>query len=193
MGCDIHVAIEKRLEKNLTKNIWYPCNKFIVSKRDCLEGKEDPEIYLETTQIGFRNYNLFGKLAGVRSCEQPFVEPRGLPEDCQKYIREYYEKNKQDCIFHTPTWYSLKELIDFVDKMNISLSYKDFESDIDFKAYVEEERMLKRTCETFLNDIFDYLIENDFCIFDENSGLTKSQYIYKHYAEDFRIILWFDN
>ena len=33
-----------------------------------------------------RDYELFGRLAGVRSCVEPFVYPRGIPDDASVVI-----------------------------------------------------------------------------------------------------------
>jgi len=60
-----------------------------------------------------RNYELFSILAGVRGYGPPIIEPRGLPDDIGESVKEEWEPSYD---WHTPHWYSLKELEDNIDR-----------------------------------------------------------------------------
>lgn len=70
MGTDIHTNIEvfnKKTDKWERKALYY---------------KDDDGNFKEAwTVLDDRNYDLFGKLAGIRTTEEPFVYPRGLPDN----------------------------------------------------------------------------------------------------------------
>lgn len=80
MGCDIHGGIEWRSNPDAS---WFT--------HCILKG------------MG-RDYELFGKLAGVRGggC---LVEPRGFPDDASPYIKDEW----RECGDHTPSWLSPQE------------------------------------------------------------------------------------
>jgi hypothetical protein len=62
-----------------------------------------------------RNYELFGVLAGVRdNSMNPIDEPRGIPDDISNETRKEYELWGRDA--HTPTYFTLNELLDFYHK-----------------------------------------------------------------------------
>lgn len=88
MGCDIHAYLEVKDEEGK----W------------CCEGE-----VLETT----RSYGLFGFLANVRNYSHvPVIaQPRGLPEDIAYRTADAYEQWDNDA--HTPSWLSVKELLDY--------------------------------------------------------------------------------
>lgn len=65
MGCDIHLFIEVAEEHGVTA--W-----------------ASGEVYMS------RNYDLFAKLAGVRSTEAPMIPPRGLPFDLSNEVFHKY-------------------------------------------------------------------------------------------------------
>ena len=81
MGCDIHAYIEFRLG-----GTW--------------------ELHSEA--LWFRDYELFGLLAGVRGSEEPLYRPRGLPDDLSVGARCKYESAHSDAR-HTPSWLNEKE------------------------------------------------------------------------------------
>lgn len=84
MGADIHFVVEIKV---FTDSNW----EFIA------------------TFGGERNYELFGKLAGVRSLEKPFYERRGLPFDIAQetkvLIADYWALGD-----HSFTYLTLEEL-----------------------------------------------------------------------------------
>lgn len=104
MGTDLHLYLENKNEENGT---WEPMNIYIEKNGE----KERVYIY------NGRYYLLFGQLAGVRAMIDPFVYPRGLPDDLSSFILEEYEKGNDKLDngeivnwFHTPFWYDYVEL-----------------------------------------------------------------------------------
>lgn len=101
MGCDIHLFAESRIAEFQIEG-WEVVPGFGVCHDDgypCCE-------YFEP-----RNYDLFSILAGVRNVEGflPIDEPRGIPEDATKEIRQCLE----DHDIHTTSWFTLEELLQF--------------------------------------------------------------------------------
>lgn len=92
MGCDIHNWFEYK-----NKN----------GKWNLIEESEEDLFYL------YRNYALFGALAGVRVNYKPIVWPRGLPKDLSSYIKDQEKRWGIDA--HTKSWLSLRELSDALD------------------------------------------------------------------------------
>lgn len=80
MGCDIHAYVEIIEDK--------------ITICEC-------EYFLN------RNYGMFGYLAGVRSLDDPVVEPRGLPDNLSWYLASEYEDGGAS--FHTPSYLSVME------------------------------------------------------------------------------------
>lgn len=92
MGCDIHLFVERKVG-----NVW----KKVADK--------EKKFYQP------RNYALFGLLADVRNHNMPTIKPpQGIPEDVSKGIAKQWNKDKRDC--HTPTFYTLAELLSVKDK-----------------------------------------------------------------------------
>jgi len=88
MGCDIHIYIEHRGYE---------------------EGRPWEMVASDEATFDHRNYSLFGVLAGVRRDGPPIAEPRGLPRDCSEEVRKRLEEPD----YHSRTWFTLKELLDF--------------------------------------------------------------------------------
>jgi hypothetical protein len=96
MGCDIHVYVEKKTN-----------------------GKWDR--VLKKFDLG-RNYKLFSIFANVRNgygfagsdtgdALEYIAEPKGLPKDLTKEVEKEYLELGSDA--HTPSWLTLKEILDF--------------------------------------------------------------------------------
>lgn len=83
MGCDIHAHVEQRWND---QSMWFSCAEFRP----------------------FRNYDLFGVLAGVRGDQKPIIEPRGLPDGLSVIVRNRYEGSCFDN--HTSSWLTTNEL-----------------------------------------------------------------------------------
>lgn len=96
MGTDIHTNIEV-FNKNTDK--W---------ERKALYYKDDDGNFKEAwTVLDDRNYELFGRLAGIRTTEKPFVYPRGLPDNLSDETKKLYGNGSW---YHDTTWYDYCEL-----------------------------------------------------------------------------------
>lgn len=129
MGCDIHFYVEQKAEDGWVrvpdskgpKHPYYNPNAEDRFK----EWFDKPE-----WDIG-RNYMVFGRLARVRwSKIVPIAEPKSVPEDMSAEVKQHWIDGQGD--WHTPSWFSAKELLDAKDeklKMRVYMSmteYKDF-------------------------------------------------------------------
>ena len=88
MGCDIHFCVERRM----------PDGSWSAVMNRGLEWEMD------------RNYELFGRLAGVRCRERVIAEPRGIPADVSNVVRREYDGWGVDG--HSASWLTLRELRD---------------------------------------------------------------------------------
>jgi hypothetical protein len=89
------------------------CNIHIVAQRRQADGTwHDIE---RETRLGFKNYDTFTALAGVRRTRADIpiiVEPRGWPEDVVRSERwRGWLENQQDS--HTFSWLSLTEIYSY--------------------------------------------------------------------------------
>jgi len=113
MGCDIHVHIEMQA----SDGTWHRAEDIIQNPYyepgETYHGNT-PETY--DSWYWSRNYALFSILAGVRGNGPPIVEPRGLPDDAGQSVLEEWDEGGMSVDWHTPHWYSLKELEDNIDR-----------------------------------------------------------------------------
>lgn len=98
MGCDSHLYAEKKID-----------GKWIV-----LESGAVKHVYFDNEEAQdwqcYRNYDLFGFLAGVRRHNIfPLSLPKGFPLDASKEVRQTYKRWGPDA--HTPSWYLLSDLL----------------------------------------------------------------------------------
>ena len=194
MSCDVHVILEKKVKSGFTKDVWHLCNNFRVREDDDINQIKNPQIIIQTHDMGFQNYEVFGWLAGVRSCQSPFIYPRGLPENCHEYVKKEYEINKTANCYHTPTWYNLKDLMHFADNMQLDVTIEDFEDRSNFDDYKNQFKEEKQLVQDFTKTIIDYIFNHTFEFdFSNDVGLDKYQYAYENFAENYRIIFWFDS
>jgi hypothetical protein len=96
MGCDITSYVEiKKDDKWMIRGEYFQ--------------NLDEEFPCEFLFYGFRDYELFGVLAGVRSCYyEPISMPKGLPDDVSYIVR------KESCEFQDyfdHSYFTLKELL----------------------------------------------------------------------------------
>lgn len=104
MGCDIHEYVEIRKPDGTWERV---------------DDKYGPNIDYRGRKCWNldRNYWLFGILAGVRSVSFTAIkEPRGIPDDASKGVLAAWDDYRGDG--HTPSYYTLKELLD-IKKTNI--------------------------------------------------------------------------
>jgi len=93
-------------------------------------GIDDPWHPGEKTWQSAKNEPLFGLLAGVGDPFDALIEPRGLPEDASQEIKNDFEEDD----FHTPTYYTLPELLTFRDQKFKHIGYLCIEDYIKFKT-----------------------------------------------------------
>ena len=110
MGCDIHIYSESLIE-----------GKWVLQERLEDVNKDHPEYgepHYDTIDedclfLG-TNYFLFGILAGVRSWDEPDFEVKGFPDDVSKEAKLLW--NQWKGIAHTPSYITLSELEEWLDK-----------------------------------------------------------------------------
>lgn len=171
MGCDIHIIIEKKVKTSLSEDVWYCCNNYILNEDDVFDGKE-PRLEMNTTEIGNRNYDVFGYIAGVRADKPLFKVPIGIPSNCTTQTRAQYDLDRVGMYAHTPTWYYFGELVDYIEKI------EDTEDRILMSAFVKN----------ISSFIFNRHLE-----YNSDSALHDTQYLYKYCKDTYRIIIYFDN
>lgn len=96
MGCDIHIFLERKNNKNR----WV--DSMIYENPMYGEGFRPLSYY-------GRDYTLFATLAGVRG-DNPIESPKGIPEDCSPEYRKLCEDWGDDG--HSHSYFTLRELLD---------------------------------------------------------------------------------
>lgn len=140
MGCDIHLHVEVKLN-----------------------GKWE---HLNAPYIG-RDYQLFGRMAGVRDDEQPHIEPRGLPQELS--VITTYDVNHWAGDGHSHSWLNAKEAGEIQ------------------KWY--EEKYSQR----FHPPLFGYVFGNLVDSYVKNEDDEDDEEDTPKSLEDVRIVFWFDN
>jgi hypothetical protein len=100
MGCDIHAVVEVK-----TKWGW----EFV--HRTYFDDSGNPDNYYFPK---FRNYELFGFLAGVREKSPlfgPISKPRGFPEDCSQEVKAFTLENSTLLGDHSYSYVTLAEMM----------------------------------------------------------------------------------
>ncbi len=115
-----------------------------------------------------RDYNLFGKMAGVRDCGPPIVEPRGLPDDASVLTKIAWEHEGEDG--HTPSWLSGSE-IEELEKWYVT------------SAPPGQWRSLE-------HHVLGYILGNGWNV---AASVAEGEDTYPAGFEDARIVFWFDN
>ena len=153
MGCDIHVFTEKRNDLGHweTNDEWETDNEYA----DGVWTSNDKDVW--------RNYQLFGLMAGVRRAIRGSFEERGLPDDASEAVRN--SSNSWDVDGHTHSYLTLDEMMEKV----IEIKNKYILGDSNLEAY-DAARSLDA-------DIINALFTPD--------EITNS--------ENYRLIFWFDN
>lgn len=160
MGTDIHSSVEIFNKK--TKK-W---------KRKALYYQDYEGAYKEAWMIlDNRDYNLFGKLAGVRSMEEPFVYPRGLPDDISDETKELYGDGT-GC--HTATWYDYCELNLYADTDKAYFEYEIYDADKD--EWIVDSKQ---------NVVRPYI--------DKIDMILEAYHMWYPKPGEVRIIMWFDS
>lgn len=188
MAADIHLYVE---HYNKESKRWENISLYKKSS----ECKFSPvDIY------DGRDYELFGLLAGVRSMIDPFVLPRGVPNDMSCEVSKVYGDGKY---WHTPTWYDYCELQAYEYMMTDSceeIAKRD-------KKIAELEKTIKRMSQFIPSDNEEELYDNVECDVCDVIDLCKRLHgfvndiemvlnaydIYYPKPGDIRIVMWFDS
>lgn len=165
MGTDIHLYVE---HYNKESKRWDSLSLYKKSSED----KFSPvDIY------DGRDYELFGLLAGVRSMIDPFVFPRGVPDDMSCEVSKAYGDGQY---YHAPTWYDYCELQAYNKRMSQFIprdEEKEFDDDVEYDDEDDTISLCERLND-FMNDIEKVLNAYD---------------IYYPKPGDIRIVMWFDS
>ena len=97
MGCDIHIAVERKI----ADGFWTPVRFMSPIK---VHLSPENKIGYAKAQVCSRNYEFFAAIAGVRG-DGP--EARGYPEDVSPSTRFYLESVGD----HTPSWLPIKDFL----------------------------------------------------------------------------------
>lgn len=160
LGCDIHAFVEAFNKENKR---W---------ERKTLYYKDKNGEFQEAwTLLGDRNYELFSRLVGVRGSGEPFVYPRGVPDDLSEEVsKEYCAYND----WHNVTWYDYCELKLYADTDRAFVEDEIY--DIDKDEYVVDDRW--NVVRPFI-DTIDIILE--------------AYGIYCPKPGEVRIVMWFDS
>lgn len=211
MGCDIHVAVERK-----RNNKWVRVSdKFGPINYYYTPGFENEKSFRSDKNVWdiSRHYQLFSILAGVRGSIQPIVSPRGIPDDASLKTKKQFNAWKGAA--HTPSYYLLSELLSGKE-----LSYTD-----DYFLDLEDWELFKKKGIEYCNS-YQYIndatlvsnqemdrIQNMKAMLDDKLYLTKvtveSKYLdvnsifWNQFVpamekldanpQNVRLIFWFDN
>lgn len=200
MGCDIHIHCEYRKNED---SPWINCDSFRINPRILSEDEwenyasndnflYDPKMWREDIYDG-RDYELFGILAGVRSCEvNQIKEPVGVPSDMHWLTKKMVDKSVK--WGHSYTTYTARELFKAYDKMK-----RKWKKAKKKAARIEDDYYTK-----YALDENDYYIgSNNYHHMDSLINSIKEnmkKYLYCFDQEDrmndsdnFRLIMYFDS
>lgn len=113
MGCDIHVYTEKRNDLGHWETV----------------NEDTDGAYTSNDKNVWRNYQLFGLMAGVRREIDGHFEERGLPEDVSEAVKK--ESDSWDGDGHTHSYLTLDEMMEKV----IDAKNKHILGDSSIEAY----------------------------------------------------------
>lgn len=125
MGCDIHEYIEQKID-----GVW---QRVPESKGPLDYMAKYGEQYNRSQWSIPRNYMFFGMLAGVRNESiAPILLARGIPEDASQGVVDDWDRWSGDG--HTPSYYTLAELLDAQNKQSILTGFLDIKQYKQFKV-----------------------------------------------------------
>ena len=215
MGCDIHTHVEYRVNAyvgrdesgNAIYRLKWFCGDFFKLNR--YYGCSDKRRFTVIEICGERNYDRFATLANVRNYGgTPYIsEPRGLPEDATKLVREDYESQFGDA--HSPSYFTLKELIEYQSTIK-PLKHSGLISPEAQKELVENGTPPSEWCQGTTNDDWErreWEVENTVLIplidglkerADKLGVIYKREWEEKpveslEKADNIRFVFWFDD
>ena len=207
MGCDIHVHTEQLVPNFDGSYKWANADYFRINPYKGKADEPDNEIIYPYTG---RDYGLFGILAGVRTHSNKQIDdPKGLPQDISEETKKIFDECKDD--YHTPTYFTLKELLDYekkYKKVEVWMSDDDY---IEFLQAGKDPTILdelnvvyenpkipsfRRRKINMLYSGFKYFLKaiksraRDVL---DHEHIFNKEILYKDYSDKFRVIIWFDN
>lgn len=202
MGCDIHVVLERKYvtqdRNGKNRREYWDCLSPIKAYdyyAHPAKKLEDLELRISDFEIAnFRNYMVFSYLAGVRGpINNEFVKKRGIPSDVSSLVKLLWVN---DSDLHSHTWYSLKELIEFVyncDDFSPLASNQYYQDGLN--AENEDEYYTWSCFSMFLDDTVNFIERKDLTPYrptkDKYGSLLEE--VYNNYADDYRLLIAFDN
>jgi len=200
MGCDIHTRVEYFTTVN-GEQAWFDGDHYVRNKY--FDGKDEWEDELTVVDIyNGRNYALFSTLAGVRNYGDTEIidEPRGIPSDANKFIKADYER--WGCDAHTPSWFTLKELIDYQEaepvvkysgmispeasvNLDNGIYPEEWCQGTSIKTYIRREWEEKSEVLVPLIDSLKARCKELFYLWDDERVLE--------FVNKIRVVFWFDN
>lgn len=131
MGCDIHLAVERRNADGQWERVLPP-----EEARDpwyVEQAAKNPEskYYAKAAEVTWyadRNYEAFAILAGVRNRFDitPISEPRGLPSDMSDAVRSLTSYDSEDGEVglgdHSQSWLTVQEILDYDADQPVTIS-----------------------------------------------------------------------
>ncbi len=174
MGCDIHTAVEVKRSQDAALQV--RGDKWVYISEPMFPGWKEGTFTKEP--FDDRDYGLFGFLADVRnySAVPPLSPPRGLPDDVSDEVREMSDWQGG---YHSHSWFTLKELLDF-----------DYSQSSEDRRYTDEKGNGGATAEpgkgetTTYREFFSETFFRDLEILNQCFGEK---------PEDVRVVFWFDN
>ena len=108
MGCDIHYVIEVK-DKDMGSDEWVG----VYGSGNPFNLPYDPKNPYPFDTLGFRDYDFFGAIAGVRRAGPP---AKGLPDDMSSMAKMYSNMWEDDA--HSHSYLPLKDFIHLKIKTN---------------------------------------------------------------------------
>lgn len=207
MGCDIHLFTEKKITVDGKKK-WHCCDHFKYN-----EYFDNTEYEKEMSVVPIydgRDYELFTALANVRERDGIAVisEPRGLPDDVTDVVKK--ESDDWGIDGHSHSWLTARELFVYQNKhpfihysgMLVGEELERFDKDgIPPKSWCGWTNAKNAQWREWNvpGSVVDHLVKcvkqrmsEEFYIYDFLNEKEKEARYWK-YADDFRIVFWFDN
>ena len=202
MGCDIHMYCEELITLDGNKT-WVNRDNWRLNEYYDLYPDEEPQYRVEGLQWR-RNYRMFSALCGVRSQYDNFTkisEPRGIPEDSCKVIKE--ESDQWGCDGHSHSYVTLREVREYVAKNEpiacSGMVSEDQAYDLDDNGVIPNSWCGWSSCGTLvqrswsindpkcLDSLLEDMVGRFLCECQDINEMSDEE------LDKYRIVFWFDN
>ena len=166
IGADIHVHCEYRDRDG----VWINCDNF--------EWNQEFGKYEFVSVYWYRNYVLFGTLAGVRDVSYGTIsEPKGLPKDMSPKTKEFADEWEGDA--HSYSYLTMRELLKWRENKirkwkKLKKKYKVTHDEYDEDYILDDNNSLlmfkgeKTVLNTLIRRLKDKMIEHLYCCDEED-------------------------